>query len=494
MGNYHAGKPDLQTRVELCVQMLAAERSWGTASRLAKEQGVSRKFLYALLQRAQKGLEAALSAQAPGRKCLRGRIGEEEQAVERATVVLATILPGSERKIQTALHLLFNQHRSLGWISETLRSAGEWAQRYQLALPLPREVLGEADEIFQGRQPCLTVVDGRSFLVLNLSAAEQRDATTWGCTLLDLQARGVHFHDLAADGGRGIAAGLRAAALAVPLRMDLFHMLREGHRLLQRLERQAYAKLQVEMRAQRAYQEAQAPQRRRGHPLKLTVTPAQAQAEAHQAVYHYDATAYLWHEIRQALEPWDTHGRLIDPQVARATVEAALALLEELQIPCLLTFVTVQLRPHLEELLAPQAWVRQALAPWLATVEPATLDTIVWAWSQRQALGLTTAGDGFAPGLLTTVQAIWEILSWFHRASSLAESLHSWLRPYLQVHRGIPQWLLPLLQLVWNHHVFTRGRRQGHSPMELAGLNEVPSLAELFQQLLAALPRAQPIA
>ena len=42
MGNYHAGKPDLQTRVELCVQMLAAERPWGTASRLAKEQGVSR--------------------------------------------------------------------------------------------------------------------------------------------------------------------------------------------------------------------------------------------------------------------------------------------------------------------------------------------------------------------------------------------------------------------------------------------------------------------
>ena len=53
--------------------------------------------------------------------------------------------------------------------------------------------MAEADEIFQGRQPCLTVVDGRSFLVLDLAPATARDATTWGVTFLDLQARGIQF-------------------------------------------------------------------------------------------------------------------------------------------------------------------------------------------------------------------------------------------------------------------------------------------------------------
>ena len=81
------------------------------------------------------------------------------------------------------------------------------------------------------------------------------------------------------------------------------------------------------------------------------------------------------------------------------------------------------------------------------------------------------------------VVAIWNALSLFHRSSSLAESLHSWLRPYLQVHRGMPAWLLPLLQLVWNHHVFQRGKRQGKSPMEWTGLEKVPALSSLFKWL-----------
>jgi len=82
------------------------------------------------------------------------------------------------------------------------------------------------------------------------------------------------------------------------------------------------------------------------------------------------------------------------------------------------------------------------------------------------------------------VTAFWNALSLFHRSSSLAESLHTWLRPYLQVHRGMPRWLLPLLQLVWNHHIFQRGKRQGKSPMELAVVENVPALSDLFDWLV----------
>lgn len=82
-----------------------------------------------------------------------------------------------------------------------------------------------------------------------------------------------------------------------------------------------------------------------------------------------------------------------------------------------------------------------------------------------------------------TVQAFDSALSLFHRASSLAESIHAWVRPYLQIHRGMPQWLAPLLQLFWNQHRFQRGKRTGSTPAELADLSKLPTLVQLFENL-----------
>jgi len=93
--------------------------------------------------------------------------------------------------------------------------------------------------------------------------------------------------------------------------------------------------------------------------------------------------------------------------------------------------------------------------------------------------------EDFPPQWRKTATAIWDALSLFHRSSSLAESLHSWLRPYLSIHRGMPDWLLPLLQLFWNHHIFTRGKRAGQSPLQLAGVEKVPSLASVFGNLFS---------
>ena len=89
------------------------------------------------------------------------------------------------------------------------------------------------------------------------------------------------------------------------------------------------------------------------------------------------------------------------------------------------------------------------------------------------------------------MRIVWDILGLFHRSSSLAESLHSWLRPYLQMHRGMPKWLLPLLQLFWNHHQFERGKRAGSSPVELAGVADAPSLADVLGSLFRPSPSAQ---
>jgi hypothetical protein len=239
-------------------------------------------------------------------------------------------------------------------------------------------------------------------------------------------------------------------------------------------------------RARRADAEAHAAHRRRGPHLKVSVPLAEAVAQEAQAIQTYDLFVWLLSAVRQALEPLSVTGGLTAVTTARSTLETALALLATLPDK-VVQALAQQLHEHLEALLAPLAWLEQTLAPYRQHLDPATESLILWAWQHRQALALAP-GDGFPAHLQATVQAFWTALSFFHRSSSLAESLHSWLRPYLALHRGMPTWLLPLLQLVWNHHLFSRGKRAGSTPLQLAGSADAPTLAQALDQLCAGQP------
>lgn len=482
MTDYQLSHLDLSTRMELTFMMLNPERPWGQVSDLSREHGVSRKFLYELQEKASKVLAEALQPQAAGRRSNRHQLVIDEAFVQRAIAACMSIVPGTVRTVQTLLDLLFGVQRSVGYISQSAQELGAAALAYQQGLSLPILALAEADEIFQGRKPCLTLVDGRSFLVLSLSVQTHRDETTWGSVLLDVQKQGVHLVDVASDGAKGIQAGVKAVSFMIPLRPDLFHLIREAHRTTQRLEKAAYRAIENAERAKRAQQEQELPRRRRGAPLKVKVALPQALAEEQQTIAHLEAWEWLFHEIRQALEPIDPHGRIVSAQQARQTLTTALELLQTLENQTIQTFAS-QFSEKLDELIAPLDWLEQALAPWREGLDPQFEAWITWAWQHQKELSLTI--EQLLPAShLNLVTAFWNALSLFHRSSSLAESLHSWLRPYLQTHRGMPKWLLPLLQLTWNHHVFQRGKRQGSSPMALAGLGDAPSLSELFDQLI----------
>lgn len=486
MADYQRTQLDLSTRINLAIEMLAFDRPWGRVTELAHQYGVSRKFLYIQREKAREALLAALLPQEAGRKAQTGVVMIDELFIERAIGVCLSVVPGTVRTIQSLLELLFGVHRSVGYIAQTAQALGAQALAYHQSLSLPVAVLAEADEIFQGRQPCLTLVDGRSFLVLSLSAQEHRDATSWGCVLLDVQKQGVHFLDLASDGALGIRAGARAALVALPLRPDLFHLLQEGYHVTRRLQGTASRALETAEKARRARQEQAASQRRKGRPLKTQVELPDAERQEQQAIAALDNWEWLFGHIRQALEPYDPEGHLVNATQARQVVTAAQELLVSMQHPQVQPFAQ-QLKEKLDELIAPLEWLEQSLAPWRAGLDPETEAFIVWAWQHHKALQVTV-DQILPPAQQPIVRAFWEILSLFHRSSSLAESLHSWLRPYLQVHRGMPAWLFPLLQLVWNHHEFQRGKRQGSSPMSLAGLADVPTLSQVFDRLLSINP------
>jgi hypothetical protein len=305
-----------------------------------------------------------------------------------------------------------------------------------------------------------------------------------------LVERGIQFHDLACDGGTGLRAGVRQAELAIPLRPDLFHLLQDAHHLTRRLEGAAYQAIENAERARRADLEGCGLIRRRGRRLKIKVPLPQAEAVEARAIELFDHWSWLLSEVRLALEPITPAYDLVSVAQTQATLETAVELLQQLNHAAITAFAD-GLQEKIPELLAPLAWLAQQLTPVLKNLEAETQTFIMWAWQHRQALNLNIDTD-LSAELRSVVRTVWDTLGLFHRSSSLAESLHSWLRPYLQIHRGMPPWLLPLLQLFWNHHQFERGQRAGNSPLELAGVQDAPSLAAVLDQLFCPSLSAQP--
>lgn len=482
MADYQLAHLDLSTRLELASLMLDPSRPWGQVTELSKAHCVSRKFLYELRDTAQEALMRALLPQPAGRKAASNQVVIDDDFVQRTIAALLSIVPGTVRTTKLFLELVLGTPRSVGFISQKAKKLGACAQKYTQGLSLPILALAEADEIFQGRQPCLTLVDGRSFLALSLSSQSHRDETAWGSVLLDVQQQGVHLVDVASDGARGIQAGVKAVSDLIPLRPDLFHLIREAYRVTQRLEKQAYQAIEVAERARKAKQELEMPHKRRGAPLKVKVELPKAEAEEQKAITQLDTWEWLSREMRQALEPITPQGRLASSQQAQQTLDTALELLKSLDNSTIQAF-TDPFSEKLDELLAPLIWLEQALLPWREGLAPELEAFIIWAWKHQKELEITVE-QVLPAGQQDLVAGFWNALSLFHRSSSLAESLHSWLRPYFQAHRGMPEWLLPLLQLTWNHHVFQRGKRQGKSPMQLAGLESAPSVSELFDRLI----------
>jgi hypothetical protein len=491
MASYRVSEFVLEQRIDAALQMLIPRpsRKWGLVTGLARLYGVSRTILYETRDRARDGLMDALLPRDAGRPAQVATLIVDKAFIDR-TITTLPLLKGSVRDIRLGLDLILGVGRSIGYISETLAAAGAQAAAYNVGITIPLSILGEADEIFQGRKPCLTLVDGRSFLVLNLTPAECRDATTWGVTYLELIQRGIQFQDLACDGGKGLRAGVREAGLAIPLRPDLFHLMQDGYRLTRRLEGAAYKAIESAERARRADLEAQGIIRRRGPRLKIKRPLPQAEVEEAQAIETFDNWCWLLGEIRQALEPVTPTHHIVSVAKVKATLETAVGLLKELGHQAITAFAD-DLQEKLPELLAPLEWLEQHLAPLLRNLDADIQTFVIWAWQQRHELNLDIDTD-IPETLRSVVYLVWDILGLFHRSSSLAESLHSWLRPYLQIHRGMPKWLLPLLQLFWNHHQFERGKRAGSSPLELAGVEDVPSLAEVLDQLFCPSPVAQP--
>ena len=124
MADYQLAHLSLSTRLGLVNLMLNPSRPWGQVTALSREYGVSRKFLYELQQTAVSSIADALLPGRPGRKAENNLVEVDEAFLRRAIAVCMSVVPGTVRTVQLLLDLLFDVHRSSGYISQTAKELG----------------------------------------------------------------------------------------------------------------------------------------------------------------------------------------------------------------------------------------------------------------------------------------------------------------------------------------------------------------------------------
>jgi hypothetical protein len=410
----------------------------------------------------------------------------------------------SQRGIEECLAELLDSRVSPAWINQELSKVEQAAARVNAQWqPEVGETLS-GDEIYSNGQPNLLLVGNESLYIYALSRQPQCDGETWGCMLLD----GPDSPLFASDGGKGLAAGVALAGMAVH-QLDWDHLLRPLWGQAKRLERAAYAALkEVEKRA-RKFDRAHTPKRLAQHLDKWE----QLSAEAEKKMQRYDAFYPL---ARQA----DDEFALIDLETgALRDVTAGAERLRHLgeQLRTWKGRIYKDLSNHLTNwatgLFSYQPLLAQALAPLSVRWGPAAIQALSRLWQieadekrhsrpliechSRQNLWEASLDQALALLGEEQLWQAWEALSvlldcsW--RGSMLAECVNSLLRPLLDARKHTDQGCLELFRFLRNVHIFARGKRAHYSPAQLVGLDVPDDPLTLLGLAAKTTPLLEPV-
>jgi len=464
-------RPDVDNgaRVTIAVQAFLGLGVYGEITRIAQFYQVSRLFVYKLLWQllALYALEVhdPLSAQA---------IRKE---VDRYILLLRLEGHCSLEAISQILKQLGLPFSSIGYISQRL---GAYARVLpNAALSGAQIVFLLCDEIFTLGQPILITVEPRSLAILKIELVDNREAETWKKHWEALADAGLIEHQtVVADQGAGLVKG--CALMGLMHHPDLFHLLRPLAMCGDRFYRKALAAIAWEY--ERGGLEVG-----RSEPVihKRMESYEAAKAAAAEKISQYDHFCYLWAELRQALELFDSAGRLQDGASRKAEIAAILELMHELGCAQL----NQALASFASGLKGYWGYYRRAEDVYQSLIQRyprAVVEVCACGWQlQRQATNSKDYGlrkrlaqeaefyNDYAASLLPEQgeairKEVEETLDAEVRSSSLVENVNAALRPLLATCRGqVDQELLELFAYVHNHRRFGRGKRAGKAPIEI---------------------------
>ena len=439
-------------------------------TQLARENGVSRKFVYTQMAVSQEALDQAFAKKGNDDKVL-FTLPVTKEWLRR--LVLEQTLNGhsSERGIAQIIEDLFPVALSEGTIHNIVQAAALRARAVNASEDLSAILIAALDEIFQVGEAVLVGADVKSTYCFLLNQCGGRGETEWGVNLLELAERGLRPEHSVADFGRGLRAGQAAAWPDVPCHGDVFHVEQDLSSLLRYLEHRAYSAMAAAQKVVAAMERAA----HRGKPHDLTPRWQKLCAEETAAVALADDVACLALWLREDVlallgANFKTRSELFDWIVAQLRLREGQAphrigpLCTKLENgrDAILAFVAVldrELRALAQEFQVAEATVRavhqlQGLPP-----EDAR------RWTLQAAL-YKELGARFYP----LQQALQQRLKRVVRASSIIENLNSRLRCYFFLRRELGPEYLELLRFFLNHRRFRRSQcaeRVGRSPYEI---------------------------
>jgi hypothetical protein len=471
-----------QRRKELAIAALAGGEP---VSRLAADQGVSRKFVYQQAGKAERGLDETFAAEPDDQQVLyhlpvtKKWIGQ---------LVLAQALEGHSSYrgiIRIIRNVIGYDQLSIGTVHNLLRQATERARIINAAEDLSAIRVGGHDEIYQAGRPVLVGADLDSTYCYLLVEAEHCDETTWGYHLLELAGRGLHPDYTVADGGLALRAGQTAAWDDVPCHGDVFHGERELGRLAEALAHHAAGCTMAVKNLQRKKDDADRSGRTdRSLSYRLGVARHEQTRASGLADDVRLLSQWLQHDILSSAGP----DLAIRRELFDFVVEELRA--REPLCPHRIEQVRRTLQRQRDDLLAFAGVLDQRLAEiasdsrlplWTvrAVCELEGLDRNQPAYWQRAGRLAALLGKKFH-----TVQAeVSDAMDHTPRASSLIENINSRLRTYFFLRRQLGRDFLDLLRFFLNHQRFSRSEkpnRIGKSPAELLTGRPHPYWLELL--------------
>jgi hypothetical protein len=457
-----------QQRQELALQVLTGSQP---VAQLARQNQVSRQFLYRQADTAQLALEGAFDPP-PLTEDVLFRLPVTKAWLRQLILALVLTCHSSYRGVIALLADLFDTPLSLGTVHNTVQAAVAGARAINGSYDLASVRIGAHDEIFQAGHPVLVGVDAASTFCYLLSQEEHRDADTWGVRLLELAERGFAPEAIVADFGTGLRAGQALALPRVPCRGDVFHLVRDLEQAVSYLENRAYDALEACARLERE----QAQQRRQGRP---THGVAQRLRRARVAC---DAAITLADDVR-LLGEWLSQDVLAPAGPGHADrlvlYDFILGELRARVASCAHRLGPLYrlLKNRRDDLLGfarslDEELGRMAMA-W--EVSPDSLRRLLNArcrderdagrWAEGSAVRQQLRG-WYEPAC----RAIDALVAGTVRASSLVENVNSRLRTYFSLRRHLGPEYLELLRFYLNHRVLERSERPeraGKTPAEL---------------------------
>ena len=206
---------------------LAAIRKDNSVTKIAKDTGVSRKFVY---KQKAKALDAINDSFSPT---------DEEKNGDKilfylpvtftwlCQFILCLVLHcrANHRGIQRLLADVLDHDVSLGSIHNIVADAKQQAKTINDAQDLSHIKLAAQDETFHHNKPVLTGVDIPSLYCYLLSHEEQRDFDAWGTHLLDLKQQGFNPERVFGYDADAIQSAHDYVFPKTPYDIDNFHII-----------------------------------------------------------------------------------------------------------------------------------------------------------------------------------------------------------------------------------------------------------------------------